>query len=58
MANKEEIKISNTLSLATQKAHFEEYDVAIRLLIEVIKLQQRQINELKEMEANNDRKQF
>lgn len=48
MITKHEIQIKNTLSLATQKAHFEEYEVAIRLLTEVIKLQQEQINELKE----------
>ena len=43
--------IQQRLDIALQKAHFGDYEIAIRQLIEVIKEQQKQINELKG--ANN-----
>ena len=45
------INIQQRLDIALQKAHFGDYEIAIRQLIEVIREQQKQINELKE--ANN-----
>ena len=42
------ISIQQRLDIALQKAHFGDYEIAIRQLIEVIREQQKQINELKE----------
>lgn len=44
--------IQQRLDIALQKSHFGDYEIAIKLLIEVIKEQQKQIKELKG--ANND----
>ena len=46
--------IQQRLDIALQKAHFGDYEVAIRQLIEVIREQQKQINKLKG--TDNDQK--
>lgn len=47
------IDIQQRLDIALQKAHFGDYEIAIRQLIEVIREQQQQIDKLQE--ANNDK---
>lgn len=47
-----QLDIQQKLNIALQRAHFGDYEIAIRQLIEVIREQQKQINELKE--TNND----
>lgn len=47
MQIRDEHELKRNITLALQKAHFGDYEIAIRLLIDAIEYQQKQINELK-----------